>query len=156
MGSVLAFGLVSLFFFFFFNDTATTEIYTLSLHDALPIYRRHRHLVLGRGRPRPRGRRLDRDRKSTRLNSSHSQISYAVFCLKKKNDHHRLAPEAVRQRPDDRSGHHTEPADEHRRQEPDIGRHLQGHGRIGGQVVFFLMIRRPPRSTLFPYTTLFR
>src|SRR2546427_8154415 len=105
------------FFFFFFNDTATTEIYTLSLHDALPIY-----LVGGDGpaqwrRPRqdrPRGRALspagprgrsarggaggavpvlgpcklrDRgrlDRKSTRLNSSHSQISYAVFCLKKK------------------------------------------------------------------------
>src|SRR5256886_12940643 len=102
-------------FVFFFNDTATTEIYTLSLHDALPIYRG----------PAPRGARpsgpqeparrpgpahppevwryfADRpglsenlpaigcgaapwgDRKSTRLNSSHSQISYAVFCLKKK------------------------------------------------------------------------
>src|SRR5688572_33306318 len=75
--------------FFFFNDTATTEIYTLSLHDALPIswgsgrvfdtnfayttldtLLHHRDPVL--------------DRKSTRLNSSHSQISYAVFCLKKK------------------------------------------------------------------------
>src|SRR5574337_1332041 len=70
-------------FFFFFNDTATTEIYTLSLHDALPIYHR--------GEPgRPAGpvppRRLRRgDRKSTRLNSSHHSISYAVFCLKKKN-----------------------------------------------------------------------
>src|SRR5947209_14586386 len=72
--------------FFFFNDTATTEIYTLSLHDALPIcveiYRQwrdlwHRALVEpGRGR--------NRDRKSTRLNSSHANISYAVFCLKKK------------------------------------------------------------------------
>src|SRR6267378_194974 len=68
---------------FFFNDTATTEIYTLSLHDALPICR-----------PGPQGRshsqflwnRQDRsaDRKSTRLNSSHVEISYAVFCLKKK------------------------------------------------------------------------
>src|SRR5690348_17694121 len=73
---------------FFFNDTATTEIYTLSLHDALPIYRRTRV----RGPPLPlaraglRGRRNDRqDRKSTRLNSSHPSISYAVFCLKKKN-----------------------------------------------------------------------
>src|SRR2546430_11178200 len=77
--------------FFFFNDTATTEIYTLSLHDALPISCR-----TGEGRlsatnslkrtaaaPAP-GCRADRDRKSTRLNSSHSQISYAVFCLKKK------------------------------------------------------------------------
>src|SRR5687768_17691643 len=74
-------------FFFFFNDTATTEIYTLSLHDALPILRAMRR----RGsRPRTRGRvdraeRLSRDRKSTRLNSSHGYISYAVFCLKKKN-----------------------------------------------------------------------
>src|SRR3712207_7716496 len=85
--------------FFFFNDTATTEIYTLSLHDALPISRstamehdaaagsedgraerveqgvdeRHHHPVL-----------VDEDRKSTRLNSSHANISYAVFCLKKK------------------------------------------------------------------------
>src|SRR5437667_7922016 len=74
--------------FFFFNDTATTEIYTLSLHDALPIYagtvpigRRiagggvtHPTFVIGPGV----------DRKSTRLNSSHITISYAVFCLKKK------------------------------------------------------------------------
>src|SRR5688572_32350504 len=72
-------------FFFFFNDTATTEIYTLSLHDALPISR-----AAGARRHddahRPGGIRLGQgeDRKSTRLNSSHSQISYAVFCLKKK------------------------------------------------------------------------
>src|SRR2546430_5976991 len=77
-------------FFFFFNDTATTEIYTLSLHDALPISveqnivlrwvseadlpELYRELV-----------RVGLDRKSTRLNSSHSQIAYAVFCLKKKS-----------------------------------------------------------------------
>src|SRR3712207_8291286 len=100
--------------FFFFNDTATTEIYTLSLHDALPIWVRG---LGGRQHRRPRRRRLDRparlalglpdqpadrrprlplhaaatavrardgDRKSTRLNSSHANISYAVFCLKKK------------------------------------------------------------------------
>src|SRR3989442_4141103 len=84
-------------FFFFFNDTATTEIYTLSLHDALPISQTHPHQactcsidirttfevidgiakryfkVVAKG-----------DRKSTRLNSSHVRISYAVFCLKKK------------------------------------------------------------------------
>src|SRR2546428_7104090 len=99
--------------FFFFNDTATTEIYTLSLHDALPISPapRSRRLEpaaarrevradlsecsllderhgLGRvpsaGRPAPA--LPQRDRKSTRLNSSHDQISYAVFCLKKKNN----------------------------------------------------------------------
>src|SRR5215208_7545476 len=67
--------------FFFFNDTATTEIYTLSLHDALPIYRRRAHHYTQRapnGAPAPAA-----DRKSTRLNSSHVAISYAVFCLKK-------------------------------------------------------------------------
>src|SRR6266567_6444514 len=79
-------------FFFFFNDTATTEIYTLSLHDALPIPcaapgrpapRARAPRRDGRRPPRP-ARRRARDRKSTRLNSSHSQTSYAVFCLKKK------------------------------------------------------------------------
>src|SRR3712207_7015444 len=91
--------------FFFFNDTATTEIYTLSLHDALPICREGVAEGL-RGEPAP-GARAERasgarhppgggggagagaaagggDRKSTRLNSSHANISYAVFCLKKK------------------------------------------------------------------------
>src|SRR5256885_6828569 len=72
-------------FFFFFNDTATTEIYTLSLHDALPIY--PAAAVRGRdpGGDRDQGDRARVDRKSTRLNSSHLVISYAVFCLKKKN-----------------------------------------------------------------------
>src|SRR2546430_5413421 len=86
--------LTTFFHFFFFNDTATTEIYTLSLHDALPIYPRSAGPVrcshglqgiwqLRRGRAR-RSHPQEADRKSTRLNSSHSQISYAVFCLKKK------------------------------------------------------------------------
>src|SRR5215204_7025040 len=66
--------------FFFFNDTATTEIYTLSLHDALPISARWRCCCSPTcTRTTSRG-----DRKSTRLNSSHTVISYAVFCLKKK------------------------------------------------------------------------
>src|SRR2546421_11525794 len=82
------------FFFFFFNDTATTEIYTLSLHDALPISSSSihgAHYLRGFRRQIHRGLRIafreisdDVDRKSTRLNSSHDQISYAVFCLKKK------------------------------------------------------------------------
>src|SRR2546430_8799044 len=74
---------------FFFNDTATTEIYTLSLHDALPIsdledVEAHavvKNVVSHLGLAAEVG---NEDRKSTRLNSSHSQISYAVFCLKKK------------------------------------------------------------------------
>src|SRR2546430_7167395 len=76
--------------FFFFNDTATTEIYTLSLHDALPIYIVAHGVEFGNvQRFEIVVRRFDfraLDRKSTRLNSSHSQISYAVFCLKKKTD----------------------------------------------------------------------
>src|SRR2546428_13441457 len=92
------------FFFFFFNDTATTEIYTLSLHDALPIFdalhpRRnaelfapevdvaHHRASSGRRAQADAARRRLPDRKSTRLNSSHDQISYAVFCLKKKKQH---------------------------------------------------------------------
>src|SRR2546422_10870431 len=76
------------FSFFFFNDTATTEIYTLSLHDALPISR-FQPLQHGVGRIQIEPRRVPLaanplDRKSTRLNSSHGYISYAVFCLKKK------------------------------------------------------------------------
>src|SRR6266516_6569024 len=78
-------------FFFFFNDTATTEIYTLSLHDALPIS--HQEVSVAGWEKldevpfdfeRRRISVLVRDRKSTRLNSSHRTISYAVFCLKKK------------------------------------------------------------------------
>src|SRR5208337_5609818 len=73
---------ISLFFFFFFNDTATTEIYTLSLHDALPISHVHRSNPAVLNCITPSAMRPDR--KSTRLNSSHRCISYAVFCLKKK------------------------------------------------------------------------
>src|SRR5689334_23545997 len=93
---------------FSFNDTASTRIYTLSLHDALPIYREGVGCVVGLGRLGQRQERAHHplhlvlrraagaahrglhrlrrvgDRKSTRLNSSHSSISYAVFCLKKK------------------------------------------------------------------------
>src|SRR2546430_10394785 len=90
---------------FFFNDTATTEIYTLSLHDALPIslpvperarFDAHiagcdgctAYLEQMRTTIALTGRLRAEDRKSTRLNSSHSQISYAVFCLKKKHTNH--------------------------------------------------------------------
>src|SRR3712207_7743567 len=101
--------------FFFFNDTATTEIYTLSLHDALPIFAQagadvainFRNNVAGAEETAAQVRAAGReallvqadvghedeveaiDRKSTRLNSSHANISYAVFCLKKKNNNER-------------------------------------------------------------------
>src|SRR5258708_31780932 len=70
--------------FFFFNDTATTEIYTLSLHDALPIWTTRPSVCSGRSSMWSCRCRTRTDRKSTRLNSSHQIISYAVFCLKKK------------------------------------------------------------------------
>src|SRR5688572_32550749 len=102
--------------FFFFNDTATTEIYTLSLHDALPIstgtdrvgrrggvLRRRDGTAIGyRRRDREESVRTragqtreTSDRKSTRLNSSHSQISYAVFCLKKKKKRHTIYSQTI-------------------------------------------------------------
>src|SRR5258708_9898958 len=84
-----------LLLFFFFNDTATTEIYTLSLHDALPISPRFvvgapeigRVIVCAGSGLQLTAALVFSDRKSTRLNSSHQIISYAVFCLKKKKDH---------------------------------------------------------------------
>src|SRR5256885_13867307 len=98
--SVLSLTLLALVFsFFFFNDTATTEIYTLSLHDALPICSPAALVVPRKLEIVALARHADRnppdagpgvDRKSTRLNSSHLVISYAVFCLKKKKHHAKL------------------------------------------------------------------
>src|SRR5438034_4649812 len=90
---------------FFINDTATTEIYTLSLHDALPISGATASAQSARVDVNPgeclrasATRGVEPDRKSTRLNSSHTVISYAVFCLKKKKkegpDHHTSARRA--------------------------------------------------------------
>src|SRR5207253_9033069 len=87
---------ISTSFCFFYNNTATTEFYTLSLHDALPILTERAYALsvtplamplvasFARRRSARRSTRPGRDRKSTRLNSSHVAISYAVFCLKKK------------------------------------------------------------------------
>src|SRR5438270_14004834 len=96
---IIHYSATTLTLFFFFNDTAPPEIYTLSLHDALPICDcAHAHFTDQLDADAGRGiavfqvvdellqvfYRINIDRKSTRLNSSHSQISYAVFCLKKK------------------------------------------------------------------------
>src|SRR3954462_13055478 len=87
------------------------------------------------------------DRKSTRLNSSHTLISYAVFCLKKKKQPRRhLRLRALRPRPPNRR-QSLRPRRHPRRLPPPL---------LPQSRIFFLMIRRPPRSTLFPYTTLFR
>src|SRR6202035_3721255 len=132
---------------FFFNDTATTEIYTfpyttlfrsgLALSLSCTFVQDEGELVL-----------VGRDRKSTRLNSSHSSISYAVFCLKKKDPRRQLDlplpaiacayPIARNRRVSGRTHESAASRARHRRS------------------FFFLMIRRPPKSTLFPYTTLLR
>src|SRR2546429_488006 len=151
----------SISLFFFFNDTATTEIYTLSLHDALPILRRNKPAVTSGSHSTPGSSAANRsstqpslrdelfvfislDRKSTRLNSSHGYISYAVFCLKKKTNTHAYT---------------------YRRRVLRVTTRLFLAADILFSYLctdhlflffFFLMIRRPPRSTLFPYTTLFR
>src|SRR6266542_1376872 len=133
---------------FFFTDTATTEIYTLSLHDALPICvdvfevatpcRAHGHAPL---------LLLDEDRKSTRLNSSHGSISYDVFCLKKKKRNINIKLER-------KHYIHSQV------QISYVLRFFLSQSSFTNSIekicFFFLMIRRPPRSTLFPYTTLFR
>src|SRR3989337_2945235 len=125
---------------FFFNDTATTEIYTLSLHDALPIsWSLDTTSALKPCGSQGFSNASGLDRKSTRLNSSHGSISYAVFCLKKNilieilRARDLLVPEKL----------------------PDkVG---EGPRRRRMELIFFfLRIRRPPSSTLFPYTTLFR
>src|SRR6202140_4466867 len=142
-------------FFFFFNDTATTEIYTLSLHDALPIFpamQTTRCFLNNRFVRQPLNYL---DRKSTRLNSSHQLISYAVFCLKKKKKI-RSAPLAPN------PCNPGAPACDWPPSPPDSAG-LYRNTRNSPiwlysrpWIFFFLMIGRPPRSTLFPHPTLFR
>src|SRR6478672_10380967 len=118
------------------------------------LFRSRRDRARDRPRLRPAGRvrrHLRRDRKSTRLNSSHDQISYAVFCLKKKKPNRAEGQQ---------EGGLKLARPERRR--PDANQRGEGVAYTGGRTVqpavffFFLMIPRPPRSTLFPYTTLFR
>src|SRR5881296_1818060 len=130
---------------FFFNDTATTEIYTLlytlSLHDALPICSWRTPPARSPGCRRARRSRTCRSEEHTSELQSHSNISYAVFCLKKKKE--------LSKRPRSTSGE--------RSRTTNI---VIDYSASGVFFLFFLMIRRPPRSTrcctLFPYTTLFR
>src|SRR6267142_2791232 len=101
--------------------------------------------------PLHRVSRRARDRKSTRLNSSHMSTSYAVFCLKKKNRDNQygyyghLRPGSIKVK----AGSRIRAGD-------PIGEVGNSGDSLEPNLLFFLMIRRPPRSTLFPYTTLFR
>src|SRR5476649_3105497 len=126
--------LLILSFFFFFNDTATTEIYTLSLHDALPIsspVQPRRSCVAG-NRSAPRGNRSE---EHTSELQSHSDLVCRLLLEKKKKT--------------------ITPSPRGRRRATRY-RALTRWSAILPRRIFFLMIRRPPRSTLFPYTTLFR
>src|SRR5215211_9560553 len=131
------------FFFFFFNDTATTEIYTLSLHDALPTFvnRGDEYPVIMRARAQDRATPADLTRSEEHTSEllSHSDLVCRLL-LEKKNvaEAHEAADHEL-----------ALPAG---RAHPYAVTHLQ----FGLVDFFFLMIRRPPRSTLFPYTTLFR
>src|SRR5215210_5097933 len=129
----------------FFNDTATTEIYTLSLHDALPISAASAPSpasVAPMTSVRSRGSAAARDRKSTRLNSSHRCISYAVFGLKKKK--RPLGAESGRRKDV-----------EHPRRVAERAESSHRRDRLR-QYLFYRRTPRPPRSTLFPFPTLFR
>src|ERR1039458_8272870 len=130
--------------FCFFNDTATTEIYTLSLHDALPIS----WLDSGSCRPRQSccGQTwIGTDRKSTRLNSSHLGISYAVFCLKKKivfrRSFHVSACKAIEQQLKVRADHPPVPL---------FAMPLQL------LLILFFKDRATPKTPLFPLTAFLR
>src|SRR5215475_4852749 len=125
--------------FFFFNDTATTEIYTLSLHDALPIWAGRICWKAQRARPGRASRRRRSEEHTSELQSRENLVC-RLLLEKKKN--HATAAVAAEPTYDTYTGPGTaQPADQH----------------IQSSVLFFfLMIRRPPRSTLFPYTTLFR
>src|SRR6266542_4146905 len=145
----------SYLFIFFFLMIRRPPRSTLFPYTTLFRSDRQRHLCDATDGPQHHARPRS-DRKSTRLNSSHGSISYAVFCLKKKKKHRHNHREEKR-------NEHQETEAENRGEEKrlpagyavsDVAELRRGAGHLF--VFFFLMIRRPPRSTLFPYTTLFR
>src|SRR6202040_2922162 len=128
-------------YLFFFNDTATTEIYPLSLHDALPISRtpaRHPFPRVCASSASGALRWRCRDRKSTRLNSSHPSISDAVFCLKKRG---------LRFRSNSKKPSARIPLCQNPRL---LAANHVGVARLLLQDLFFLMLSGPPISPLFP------
>src|SRR5437867_4398168 len=155
------------YFYFSFNDPPPTQIYPLSLHDALPISYDAASQAAVLSGPLLPGTTYDAtvltgiqdagDRKSTRLNSSHRTISYAVFCLKKKTC---TSSPARRERAwGGATARRCACGLPHRIPcplPPLRPRRMRPVRRLLSISIFLLMIRRPPRSTLFPYTTLFR
>src|SRR5471032_1530549 len=144
--------IVFFLFFFFFNDTATTEIYTLSLHDALPIYARDRYVPVG-ARDRVRDRRRLRSEEHTSELQSHHDLVCRLLLEKKKKEKPATAGDG---RTDTRHiaiDHHPLNNRTYRVATTAIEDCWLLVVRC---LLFFLMRRRPPRATLFPYTTLFR
>src|SRR5476649_1432234 len=145
MGSSMV--LLLLFFFLMIRRPPRSTLFPYTT-----LFRSDRRPDSDRGRPRfglrqPLRRRPDR--KSTRLNSSHTVISYAVFCLKKKN------PDVFMYAPCD-FAYPLHNAFSGTQMDAALAFIAAHPGHIALISFFFLMIRRPPRSTLFPYTTLFR
>src|SRR6266581_206391 len=144
-----------LFSFFFFNDTATTEIYTLSLHDALPIARRH----VPESRDPDAAPRVDVSGGRSEEHTSELQSPVHLVCrllLEKKKDAHSEVEQVDVLKSDDVAIYALHLGDVRHSpravaQPADVDDEVERGGYF-----FFLMIRRPPRSTLFPYTTLFR
>src|SRR6516225_4869232 len=142
--------------FFFFNDTATTEIYTLSLHDALPIYPVRRRTAC------PTKNRLmlvnlrNRSEEHTSELQSHVKLVCRLLLEKKKDVNH--GPHTLRIAHSHRVAQQLRQARRVAARHRQVGRKglEQRHAKALEHRIFFLMIRRPPRSTLFPYTTLFR
>src|SRR5476649_1588677 len=141
------------FFFFFFNDTATTEIYTLSLHDALPISTVYPNRLLSPIGYMKLAAIRNRSEEHTSELQSHSDLVCRLLLEKKKQTH------GVPDRQQHESKEHGRVSrirvwrpQELRYEYIKIAKESRGAIRL----FFFLMIRRPPRSTLFPYTTLFR
>src|SRR5471032_1312689 len=144
-----------LFIFFFFNDTATTEIYTLSLHDALPIS--FSRLICWR-RSCSTDRRFAASRSeehTSELQSHHDVVCRLLLEKKKKNGTHATGQEKRLQAVETKTYLELGIGGVRCTCLADVAGVVPLHD--GQQrVFFFLMIRRPPRSTLFPYTTLFR
>src|SRR5260364_162539 len=142
-----------LFFFFFFNDTATTEIYTLSLHDALPIYVRRARVFLMRRSRHNTAFGPSRSEEHTSELQSPDHLVCRLLLEKKKTIKDSMRRDYREVQPKQSCVHCCLS-----RGSRTCSRPLREH-RAGSRLYsysFFLMIRRPPRSTLFPYTTLFR